>query len=200
MKFERTDLPEVAIIRPAVYSDARGYFMELYHKNKFMKANIDDVIVQVNLSASRYGVLRGLHYQHPKGQGKLVIVAQGSIYDVAVDIRRGSPRFGKWVGFELSDDNKKQVWIPPGFAHGICVLSDSATIIYKCTELYYPDHEHSILWNDPQLNITWPIDNPTVSDKDNSGKFLRDIDVLNLPKYDAYDKSRKTSDFEKLTC
>ena len=179
----KTKLPSVLIVEPKVYGDERGYFMELYHTKKYRRAGIEAPFVQDNLSVSKRGCLRGLHYQFPNSQGKLVWVLQGSVFDVVVDIRQGSPTFGHWVGTEISDKNKRQVWVPPGFAHGFCVTSESAAFLYKCTDFYAPQQEHSILWNDPTLNIKWPVESPTLSPKDQNGQLLGDVDPADLPRY-----------------
>lgn len=167
-----TELPGVLIVEPEIHGDARGFFFEAYHQQRYVEAGIPWPFVQDNVSRSARGILRGLHYQHPRGQGKLMSVLIGRIWDVAVDVRRGSATFGKWVGVELSEDDRRQLWIPPGFAHGFCVLSDSADVAYKCTDFYAPEHEHTILWNDPQLAIPWPVEPPKLSAKDLAGKPL----------------------------
>lgn len=164
-----TRLPGVLIIEPKVFSDERGFFFESFNANDFKQATgSENLFVQDNHSRSVRGVLRGLHYQIRRPQGKLVRVVEGVVFDVAVDIRRGSPTFGEWTGVELSSDNKKQLWIPPDFAHGFLVLSDTAQVLYKATENYEPNFERSIAWNDPDIGITWPeIDvSPTLSPKD----------------------------------
>jgi dTDP-4-dehydrorhamnose 3,5-epimerase len=169
-----TELPGVLIVEPKVHGDARGFFFEAYQQRRYADAGIPGPFVQDNISRSARGILRGLHYQHPRAQGKLISVLGGRIWDVAVDVRRGSATFGKWVGVELSDENRRQLWVPGGFAHGFCVLSDSADVAYKCTDLYAPEHEHTILWNDPQLAIRWPVEQPKLSAKDLAGKALAD--------------------------
>ena len=166
MRVKATAIPEVLIIEPDVFEDERGFFMETYHEKRYREMGIDVTFVQDNLAYSVKGTLRGLHYQYPNAQAKLIQVIQGEIFDVAVDIRAGSHTFGKWVGVKLSVTNKKQLFIPTGFAHGYCVLSDTALITYKCSTFYSPEDEKGILWNDPDLKITWPIQNPLVSDKD----------------------------------
>jgi dTDP-4-dehydrorhamnose 3,5-epimerase len=175
-----TELPGVLVVEPEIHGDARGFFFEAYHQRRYVEAGIPWPFVQDNISRSARGILRGLHYQHPRAQGKLISVLIGRIWDVAVDIRRGSATFGKWVGVELSEDNRRQLWIPPGFAHGFCVLSDSADVAYKCTDFYAPEHEHTILWNDPQLAIPWPVEQPRLSAKDLAGKRLADSVLPNL--------------------
>jgi dTDP-4-dehydrorhamnose 3,5-epimerase len=177
MRTIETDIPGVVIIEPRVFGDARGFFMESWNQARYF--------VQDNLSFSRRGVLRGLHFQNPNGQGKLVYVLQGEVFDVAVDIRRGSPTFGKSVSVVLSSDNKRQFYIPPGFAHGFVVTSETALFAYKCTTLYSPKDEGSVLWNDPDLGIDWPIADPELSDKDRVGLRLADYPVEKLPVYGA---------------
>ena len=169
MQFLPTALAGVVVIEPKVFEDDRGFFMESYHRPKFSAAGIDVEFVQDNHSRSRRGVLRGLHYQLKHPQGKLIRVIQGEIYDVAVDLRRSSPTFGSWCGCELSDRNRRQMYVPLGFAHGFCVTSEAAEVIYKCTEIYHPEDEHTLLWNDPALGITWPLAQPTISPKDERG-------------------------------
>jgi len=148
-----------------------------------VEIGIDQEFLQDNHSYSKRHVLRGLHYQYPKGQAKLIYVCRGRIFDVAVDIRRGSPTFGRWVGVELSSDNARQLFIPAGFAHGFCVLSQEAYIIYKCTDLYAPEHEHGILWSDPSIGIKWPVDNPVISPRDMDHPLLAMIPASELPSY-----------------
>lgn len=175
-----TALPEVKIIEPKVFGDARGYFYESFNGREFAEHVEADVeFVQDNHSRSARGVLRGLHYQIQHAQGKLVRVVSGEVYDVAVDIRRSSPNFGKWVGVLLSAENRRQMWIPPGFAHGFVVVSESADFLYKTTDYWYAEHERSIVWNDPAIGIEWPIDGePLVAAKDAAGKRLVDADVF----------------------
>lgn len=171
MKFATTEIPDVVIIEPVVHADDRGFFMETWRSDLFSRAGIGTGFVQDNHSKSSYGILRGLHYQINNPQGKLVRVVAGEVFDVAVDLRKKSPTFGKWVGEHLSSDNKKILWIPPGFAHGFYVLSSSAEFVYKCTEYYSPENERSIIWNDEDINIQWPItpgEQPILSDKDAS--------------------------------
>ncbi|MDO4724181.1 MAG: dTDP-4-dehydrorhamnose 3,5-epimerase [Comamonadaceae bacterium] len=167
-----TAIPDVLILEPKVFGDARGFFLESFNARTFAQATgLQLNFVQDNHSRSRKGVLRGLHYQLQQPQGKLVRVVRGAVFDVAVDIRRGSPTFGRWVGVELSEDNQRQLWVPPGLAHGFVVLSDSADFLYKTTDYYAPEHERSIAWNDPDIGIAWPlaehgIEQPQLSDKD----------------------------------
>ncbi len=170
-------LPEIIIIEPELFEDERGYFTEMYHQRKYQEAGIEGNFVQDNRSRSRQGTIRGLHYQLGKPQGKLIWTLSGKVFDVAVDIRRNSPTFGKWVGTLLSSENKKGIYVPPDFAHGFCVLSAEAEVFYKCTELYSPEHERSIRWNDPDLAIDWPTENPALSEKDAAAPFLKDAEL-----------------------
>lgn len=183
MKSIATDLPGVLIIEPVVYGDNRGFFMESYHRHKFAALGIDAEFCQDNISSSVQHTIRGLHYQYPRTQGKLVLVVQGCVLDVALDIRRGSPTFGRWFGAELSATNHRQMWIPPGFAHGFCVLSPEALIAYKCTDVYVPTDERTVLWNDPEIGISWPCGQPILSTKDTAGVRLRDIPAESLPTF-----------------
>jgi dTDP-4-dehydrorhamnose 3,5-epimerase len=178
MKVNHTKLKDCVIIEPKIYGDERGFFLETFQSLRYeQKAGIDLVFVQDNHSRSSKGVLRGLHFQKTKPQGKLIRVVRGEVYDVALDIRRESPTFGKWESFILSEENKKQIWVPPGFAHGFVVLSDYADFEYKCTNYYDPNDEGSILWSDPDLDISWPISNPILSAKDKNAKFLCDLNL-----------------------
>jgi dTDP-4-dehydrorhamnose 3,5-epimerase len=172
MQFVQTELAGVVIVELQVFADERGFFMETFHRPKFAAAGIDLEFVQDNHSQSRRGVLRGLHYQLARPQGKLVRAVRGSLIDVAVDLRRSSPTFGRWVACELTESNRRQLYVPPGFAHGFCVTSDVADVIYKCTDVYIPQDERTVLWNDPALGINWPVANPTVSAKDARGMPL----------------------------
>ncbi len=181
MNVIETLLPGVLILEPKVWADWRGTFMETYHAQRFRDMGIDLPFVQDNHSRSARGVLRGLHYQEPNAQGKLVRCTAGVLFDVAVDVRAGSPQFGKWVGVELSEQNKRMLWAPPGFAHGFCALTDGADLLYKCTAFYDPENDRSILWNDPDLAIDWPIAAPLLSPKDAAAPRLKDAQVL--PKY-----------------
>ena len=168
-----TDIPEVLIIEPAVFGDERGFFIETWQRKKFAEIGIDIDFVQDNHSRSVQGTLRGLHYQIRQPQGKLVRVTQGAVFDVAVDLRRSSPTFGQWVGEYLTVENKRMIWVPPGFAHGFYVTSDVAEFQYKCTDYYAPEYERSIQWDDPDLGITWPLKGePLVSAKDRQGVSL----------------------------
>ena len=181
MKATRLAIPDVVLIEPKVFGDARGFFYESFNQKAFNEATgTDHQFVQDNHSRSSRGVLRGLHYQlPPNAQGKLVRVARGKVWDVAVDIRKSSPTFGQWVGAELSEDNQHQLWVPPGFAHGFVVLSESADFLYKTTDYYAPEHERCIAWNDPQLAIRWPYEGePRLSAKDAQGLALAVAEVF----------------------
>ena len=180
MEFTATQIPDVIVIDPVVHEDARGFFMETWQERKFREAGINAKFVQDSHSRSSFGVLRGLHYQGSQAQGKLVRVIHGEVFDVAVDIRKSSPTFGQWVGEVLSAGNRKLIWIPPGFAHGFLVLSEIADFEYRQTDFYAPEHERTILWNDPGLAISWPLaggQEPLLSKKDEAGVFLTDADV-----------------------
>lgn len=166
MNVDTTPIPGLLIITPRVFSDTRGFFLETFHAQKYAAHGVPGPFLQDNWSHSVKDTLRGLHFQNPNAQGKLVCVTRGAVFDVAVDVRVGSPHFGKWFGCELSESNRKQLWVPPGFAHGFCCLSDETDFLYKCTALYAPHCEHSVLWNDPQLAITWPTERPLLSKKD----------------------------------
>jgi len=183
MKLIKTGLPGVMIVEPEMFGDARGFFMETWHQVKYEKAGLPGCFVQDNLSYSERGVLRGLHFQNPNTQGKLVFVLQGEVFDVAVDIRSGSPTFGRWTGVTLSSDNKRQLYIPEGFAHGFCVTSETALFAYKCTDIYNPQAEGGIIWNDPDIGIVWPVENPILSEKDKMYSFLKEIPPERLPGY-----------------
>jgi dTDP-4-dehydrorhamnose 3,5-epimerase len=176
-----TALPGAVIIEPKVFGDARGLFLETWNRPRYEEAGLPGNFIQDNLSMSRKGVLRGLHYQRPFPQGKLLSVLDGEIFDVAVDIRRGSPDFGRWVGVVLSSENRRQFYVPPGFAHGFCVLSDKALVTYKCTEVYHPGADRGVRWDDPRIGIDWPINDPLVSDKDGRAPLLGDIAPDDLP-------------------
>ena len=183
MRVTPLDHPEVLLIEPDVFPDPRGFFMETFHSAKYAERGLPAVFLQDNHSRSVRGVLRGLHYQLRQPQGKLVRVVRGEVFDVAVDIRKGSPYFGKWVGVVLSEENQQQVYIPPGFAHGFCTLSDEADFLYKCTDLYAPGDEYGIAWNDPDIAIEWPQLDYLLSDKDIGNPKLNESD--NLPVYEA---------------
>ena len=179
MKLIETALPGCVVIEPAVFGDERGVFFETWNAERFAAAGLPDRFVQSNVSTSAKDVLRGLHYQWPRPQGKLVSVLEGEVYDVAVDIRRGSPTFGQWEAVILSAENKRQFWIPEGFAHGFVALEDDTHFLYKTTDYYAPEHERSLLWNDPELGIQWPFDEaPQLSAKDQAGKLLRDAELF----------------------
>ncbi|MEK6753846.1 MAG: dTDP-4-dehydrorhamnose 3,5-epimerase [Chloroflexota bacterium] len=181
MEFAPTKIPDVVILTPNVFGDPRGFFMETYRDSEFTEAGIGQKFVQENHSASQKGVLRGLHYQIRQAQGKLMRAIAGEIFDVAVDIRRSSPTFGQWVGIILSAENKLQLWIPPGFAHGFYVLSENAEVTYKVTDYYAPEWDRSILWSDPQIGIDWPLldgSPPSLSAKDINGKPLAEADLF----------------------
>ncbi len=180
MKVEQTKLDGVLLVTPQVFGDDRGFFMETYNKDKAIESGLPGEFVQDNHSKSSKGVLRGLHYQSPEWQGKLVRTVQGEIFDVAVDIRAGSPTFGEWVGYYLNDENKQQLYVPEGFAHGFVVTSDTAEVVYKCTSLYAPEQEGSVLWNDPEIGIDWPIESPLLSAKDKVGQLLKDVPSLSV--------------------
>lgn len=184
MKITPTRLADVLLVESDVYEDDRGFFLESWHRANYAAFGLNVDFVQDNHSRSRKGVLRGLHYQLHRPQGKLVRVTAGAVFDVAVDIREGSPTFGQWVGAELSDSNRHQLYIPPGFAHGFCVLSAHADFLYKCTEYYEPGDEYGIIWNDPAIGITWPGDRFTLSVKDANNKCIAEMrDVL--PSYEC---------------
>jgi len=183
MQVTQTHIPGVLLVEPKVFGDNRGYFMELWSSQRYAQHGVPASFVQDNLSRSARGVLRGLHLQHPYAQGKLVYVAAGEIFDVVVDVRRGSPSFGRWYGVTLSEENKRQLYIPPGCAHGFCVTSEAATFIYKCTEAYHPETELTVRYDDPDIGIPWPVQSPTVSAKDAAGKLLRDIEPERLPSF-----------------
>ena len=180
MEFIPTAIPEVIVIEPKVFADERGFFLESYQRQRFLEAGINADFVQDNHSKSQEGVLRGLHYQLKQAQGKLLRVIAGEIFDVAVDIRKQSSTFGKWVGEYLSVENKKMLWVPPGFAHGFYVLSPEAELLYKATDYYAPQWERTIAWNDSMLNINWPIKDrmPILSEKDRLGKSLAEAEVF----------------------
>jgi dTDP-4-dehydrorhamnose 3,5-epimerase len=184
MKRIETDIEGLFFIEPTLFQDERGYFFEIFHQSKFADMGIAEEFVQDNQSKSLRGTLRGLHYQIQHSQAKLCRVIQGEVLDVAVDIRRGSPTFGRSVSAILSADNKLQIFIPAGFAHGYLVLSEAAEFIYKCSDFYYPQHERGLLWSDPALGIDWKIDNPMLSEKDKKHLPLAQIPALDLPLYE----------------
>jgi dTDP-4-dehydrorhamnose 3,5-epimerase len=176
------DIPGVLVIESTPFRDHRGLFCETYHAERYAQAGLVERFVQDNFSRSVRGTLRGLHYQEPHAQGKLVMVLEGAVYDVVVDIRRGSPTFGKWQGFDLSSDNFRQLYVPPGCAHGFCVISDQAGVLYKCTDFYSPHDERGIVWNDPMLAISWPVTSPLLSAKDQAYGTLAATEAQ-LPRY-----------------
>lgn len=175
MQITKTELDGILIIEPKVHADARGSFYESYAKRKYIEHGIVDEFIQDNHSISNKGVLRGLHFQENPAQAKLVRVTRGEVFDVAVDIRKESPTFGKWIGVTLSEENHRQLYIPGDFAHGFCVLSDTAELLYKCSSYYAPSGERAILWNDPDIGIDWPIKNPILSEKDKSAPSFKDL-------------------------
>lgn len=175
MKVHPCDIPGLLIIEPKVFSDARGFFIETWHRQRYREAGLDVDFVQDNLSSSRRGTIRGLHFQQPRAQGKLVWVIEGEVFDVAVDLRRSSPTFGRWHGLNLSSQNRLQFYIPPGFAHGFAVLSETAIFAYKCTEFYSPADELTLQWDDPDVGIAWPFRDPVLSEKDRRGLRLKEL-------------------------
>ncbi len=180
MNFDETSLPGVIRVTPTVFTDGRGYFTETWHSRRFAEHGIDVDFVQDNLSQSVRGTLRGLHYQIEHSQGKLLRVVRGEVFDVAVDLRRSSPRFGHWVGVVLSAENKHQLWVPSGFGHGFLVLSDAAELEYKCTDYYAPEFERTIRWDDPDIGIDWPLVDgapPVLSKRDSAAPFLKDAET-----------------------
>ena len=184
MKILPSSIPEILIIEASVFQDERGFFMETYQQRRYTEAGIESIFVQDNLSRSVRGTLRGLHYQVKHAQAKLIQVIEGTIFDVALDIRRGSPYFGQWTSAHLSDENKRQLFLPEGFAHGFCVLSESAQVVYKCTDFYTAEDEGGVLWSDPTLAIAWPISEPLLSEKDSLLPCLADIPPERLPVYE----------------
>jgi dTDP-4-dehydrorhamnose 3,5-epimerase len=185
MNILETPLPGVLIIEPKVFGDARGFFVETWQAERYAAAGLPR-FVQDNLSLSSKGVLRGLHYQEPEAQGKLVHVLQGEVFDVAVDIRLGSATFGKWHGVTLSSENKRQFYVPAGFAHGFVVTSETALFAYKCTELYRPQYDHSVRWDDPAIGVSWPTSDPVLSAKDTDAPLLAEIPHVELPTIERY--------------
>lgn len=183
MKVIEANLPGVLIFEPRVFGDQRGFFLETYSEHRYREAGLSERFVQDNHSRSRKGVLRGLHYQLQQTQGKLVGVTRGAVFDVAVDIRRGSPTFGCWTGVVLDDSNHRQIYLPPGFAHGFCVLSDEADFVYKCTDYYYPQSEQGIVWNDPDIGIDWPNQDFFLSERDAGNPRLAEQPTDKLPLY-----------------
>ena len=184
MNVHETDLPGVLILEPRVFGDDRGFFMETWNGRRYGDLGIPNHFVQDNLSYSVRGVLRGLHFQNPMAQGKLVCVLRGEVFDVAVDIRVGSPTFGRWTGVTLSAENKRQFWVPEGFAHGFVVTGEDALFSYKCTDYYAPEHDGSILWDDPEIGIKWPVEEPTLSEKDAAAPPLAGMPEGSLPNHE----------------
>ena len=183
MKSKPASIEGLLIIEPTVFGDERGFFMEAYSRDRYAEMGLPREFVQDNVSLSAHGILRGLHLQHPNGQGKLCQVLEGEVFDVAVDVRVGSPTFGSWEGVRLSSENKRQLYVPPGFAHGFCVLSERALFSYKCTDFYSAATELGVAWNDPDIGIDWPIDTPRLSAKDAKNPPLKDIPQGKLPSY-----------------
>lgn len=185
MNVKETTLEGLLLIEPDCHGDRRGFFMETWQRDRYRQYGIDVEFVQDNLSQSKQGVLRGLHFQYPFSQDKLVYVLEGEVFDVAVDIRKGSPTFGQWEGFYLSADNNNQVLVPGGFAHGFFVMSEKALFAYKCTDFYAPTAEKGIIWNDPQIAIKWPVEKPILSEKDLALPYLKDFKKGELPPYEG---------------
>ena len=181
MKVKETALPGLLLIEVDCFGDQRGFFMETWQKERYKSFGIEEEFVQDNLSYSEHGVLRGLHFQNPQGQGKLVYVIRGEVYDVVVDIRKGSSTFGKWEGHYLSGENRRQLYVPEGFAHGFCVTGKKALFAYKCSDYYNRETEKGIIWNDPDLGIKWPIEKPVLSDKDRELSLLKNVKSDDLP-------------------
>ena len=181
IRISATDLPGVLLIEPRVFEDPRGFFLETHHQRKYSEAGLDVQFVQDNQSHSKRNTLRGLHYQRIHPQGKLIYAAGGEIFDVAVDLRRSSSTFRKWYGVRLSSENHLQIYIPPGFAHGFCVLSDRADVVYKCTDFYYEDDDLGVLWSDPDIGIQWPVSEPLLSSKDSALPALSQLTADKLP-------------------
>jgi len=181
MEIIETSIPGLLRIKPIIHGDDRGYFLESWNRKRYRDAGLDVEFLQDNFSKSKKGVLRGLHYQSPHSQGKLVSVMEGEVFDVAVDLRKGSPTFGQWESETLSSIEKNQFYVPAGFAHGFEVLSEMAVFHYKCTEVYHPECEHTLMWNDPDLKIPWKSKSPLISDKDNRGMLLKEIPQSALP-------------------
>jgi dTDP-4-dehydrorhamnose 3,5-epimerase len=187
VKITALNIPGLLLIEPDLFRDQRGLFCETFHAQRYAEAGLTERFVQDNYSRSVRGTLRGLHYQEPHAQGKLVMVVEGSVYDVAVDLRKGSPSFGKWYGVELSAGNLRQLYVPPGCAHGFCVTSETAAFLYKCTDYYSPKDERGIIWNDPALRISWPVSTPILSAKDQAYRTLAQMEA-ELPSYRRTDR------------
>lgn len=183
MKIEETALPGVLLITPKVFGDSRGCFFETWNRRRFGEAGLQHDFVQDNVSFSRKGILRGLHFQNPHPQGKLVQALQGEVFDVVVDIRRGSPTFGRWCGYFLSAMNRQQLFVPAGYAHGFCVTGETALFAYKCTDFYDPSAEFTLRWDDPDIGVEWPVSDPELSPKDAAGRALLDFPNEHLPVY-----------------
>ncbi len=184
MKIIETEIPGVLVFEPVIHGDARGWFMESWHAVRYAEAGLPERFVQDNLAYSGHGVLRGLHFQHPHAQGKLVQVLQGEVFDVAVDLRRGSPTFGRWTGVILSGENRRQFWVPPGFGHGYLVTGEHALFAYKCSDFYHPEAEGSVRWDDPAIAIDWPVVGPPVlSARDREAPLLAELPEDRLPVY-----------------
>ncbi len=184
MKIIETELPGVYVIEPRLFEDSRGHFLETYQDLRYREHGIEERFVQDNLSWSSHGVLRGLHYQLGRPQAKLVTVVRGTIFDVAVDIRRGSPTFGRWIGVELDGESHRQIFVPKGFAHGFCVLSETAAVTYKCSDYYAPADERGLRWDDPGVAVAWPVQEPLLSEKDQNYPILDEIAEEDLPVYE----------------
>ena len=183
MNVKETKLLGVLILEPKVFPDDRGYFLETWNSTRYEQVGMPGLFVQDNISFSKKGILRGLHFQYPQSQGKLIQVLSGEVLDVVVDIRVGSPTYGQWVGEVLSESNHRQIYVPPGFAHGYCVTSETAIFSYKCTDFYNPATEHGIIWNDPDIGIEWPIAQPVLSTKDKAYPRLKELQPENLPQF-----------------
>jgi dTDP-4-dehydrorhamnose 3,5-epimerase len=184
VEVKQFELPGLLLLQPKIFRDGRGAFLEGWHDERYTALGIPGPFLQDNVSRSMKGVLRGLHFQHPNDQGKLVQVLQGEVFDVAVDVRRGSPTFGQWAGAVLSAENARQLWIPEGFAHGFCVTSREAVFAYKCTEYYHRPSEQAVSWNDPDIRIQWPVKRPSLSDRDRNAPCLKDLDEELLPMFE----------------
>lgn len=195
MKSMAVELPDLRLFEPDIMEDTRGFFMETFQAERYREAGVAGTFIQDNLSRSSKGVLRGLHFQYPNPQGKLVSVLEGEVFDVAVDLRQGSPDFGRWAGVLLSGYNRRQLWVPEGFAHGFCVVSPTALLSYKCTAYYSPCNEHTLRWDDPMIGVQWPQTAVTLSAKDRVGVLLADMDPNWLPVYEPQQGSAQ----ERLT-
>ena len=182
MKIIETGIPSLVIVEPTVHGDSRGFFMETWNAARYEAVGLPGRFIQSNLSRSSAGVIRGLHYQNPAPQGKLVSVLEGRVFDVAVDIRSNSPTFGQWAGVELSGENHRQFYVPEGFAHGFCVLTETVLLSYLCTEVYHAEHDAAVAWNDPDIGISWPLKSGQLSEKDAAAPRLKDISVDSLPR------------------